>query len=64
MQYEVIRQFTGDRVYAPGEVVDAAGWRTLDKLVEQRYLRPVPIAGVERPAVQPSSRPATRTGKE
>lgn len=39
---QVLRTFTGDgRRLSAGEVVDAAGWRHADHLIERRYLRPV-----------------------
>lgn len=39
---QVLRTFTGDgRQLRAGEVVDAAGWRHADNLIERRYLRPV-----------------------
>jgi hypothetical protein len=31
-----------DRTYPSGEVVDASGWRLLDRLIEQRYIRQIP----------------------
>jgi hypothetical protein len=32
---------TAGRTYQPGDLVDARGWRTGERLVEQRRLRPL-----------------------
>jgi hypothetical protein len=38
--YTVQRQFeTNGRMVKAGDVVDAAGWRTLRQLIDQRYIR-------------------------
>lgn len=37
---------------APGTIVDAAGWRNVDKLVTLRYLRPAPRAAVAARAAE------------
>lgn len=43
--HEVVRFFDVDGVrLRPGTRVNARGWRLLDKLVSQRYLRPLPTA--------------------
>lgn len=57
MYVEVIRPFTGDRPLSVGDVVDASDWTTIEKLIDQRYVREasvpdtaaVPVRG-RRPA--------------
>ena len=41
--HEVLRAFQGDIRYQAGEQVDATGWRNLEKLIDQRYLKALPI---------------------
>jgi hypothetical protein len=52
--HKVIRPFKGDRPYKAGEEVDASGWRNADRLVDQRYLRalPVVVSGAALPSQQ------------
>jgi hypothetical protein len=56
MQCQVLRPFKGpgETAYAPGTVVDAAGWKWADRLIEQGYLRPVIVA---QPMPAPPTRP-------
>lgn len=41
-QFVVQKAFEGPmaRVFQPGELVEAEGWRNLDRLLTTRYLRP------------------------
>lgn len=45
---EVLKPFEADRSLETGDVVDAAGWRMLRQLIEQKYLRRMSKAEVER----------------
>ena len=49
MKYEVLRTFSGERLYKKDEVVELDGPH-LEKLVAQRYLKPV-----EEPEPKPAA---------
>lgn len=40
--YVVLRPFDGERRLVRGEVVDTSGWVHLNRLVELRYIAPLP----------------------
>ena len=40
MQCEVIKRFSG---FHQGQIVDSSSWRWENKLIEQRYIRPVQV---------------------
>lgn len=45
MPYQVLKPIpVNDGVIAPGEIVDAEGWRNLRTLISGRYLSPEPVA--------------------
>ena len=47
--YVVLRPFDADRRLARGEVVDTSSWMHLDRLVDLRYVAPLPH-GAEVPS--------------
>lgn len=59
----VLKPFTGsgDKKFESGEQVDARNWRTVDRLVAHRYLRPIPPDEIGRQMIEP---PRQRRGKE
>jgi hypothetical protein len=45
--HRILRPISGVDHLPPGSLVDVTGWRTVDKLVDQRYLEPLSPAEVE-----------------
>lgn len=44
--YVVLRPFDGDTRFVRGEIVDISGWVHLNRLVENRYIAPLPHGAV------------------
>ena len=64
--HDVLKPFTGPGNYQfkSGERVDAREWRTVDRLVAHRYLRPLPPESTPQGASDAPARAFKRGSKE
>lgn len=66
-RYEVMRPFSGKRPFKSGEIVDASGWKWLDYLWQNGFVRPVAVSAdgaTVMPLVHTTEREKRRQGRK